>query len=392
MNSYIEFKNNALSNINFVEFLLSERKRRDEERRLAAEKMIAELDSSLEKLQSKIIESFGEKSALEIAKLATEISELLEKENQYSDQNIVIAQDLISRSRSVLGQEVKNPEPPKKVKSQTPNVGNILLDDKSSEDASSESKIWKGDSSTVVLGCSHRYRNNPVDPDEIFSEVIFSLDFPAIEQSIGLKNTQTKSQWLDVVGTIYMKDGTPVQVNGSVSYSKKDGVYQSGQNWVTLVMDKKKEIKGLFGGYPKVDCKVVGLESANANNIRKDDSPGVVGCSHEFKNFVKARDSQGNVTEEDVFSYIVFGINFAKVANLLNLEVSDGQKQELDVVGTLFSKSGREVERVGTVRYKKEEGVFGTLNRFTHVKVDKEEFITEFGYFPELKCEIAKLR
>ena len=91
------------------------------------------------------------------------------------------------------------------------------------------------------------------------SNIEFALNYDKIDATIGLAKEEKKNSSIPVVGTIYTKDGTPVERTGSVIYWYENGKYSSTQDWLPLRVNKDEYIAD-FGKYPKVSCKVVGMQ------------------------------------------------------------------------------------------------------------------------------------
>ena len=115
-----------------------------------------------------------------------------------------------------------------------------------------------------VEGCSHSFRElpNPFVGKEgqmrTFSNIEFSVNYDAVDAALGLAKEDGKNASLQVVGTLYTKDGASVERAGNIIYYYKDGVYQDTQNWLPEEVDKD-EFTETFGAYPKVSCKIVGM-------------------------------------------------------------------------------------------------------------------------------------
>ena len=115
-----------------------------------------------------------------------------------------------------------------------------------------------------VEGCSHSFRElpNPYVGKEgqmkTFSNIKFSVNYDDVDAALGLAKVDKKNASLQVVGTLYTKDGTPVERAGNIIYYYKDGNYQDTQNWLPQEVDKDEFIEA-FGAYPKVSCKIVGM-------------------------------------------------------------------------------------------------------------------------------------
>ncbi|MDA8675712.1 hypothetical protein N9M53_03375 [Alphaproteobacteria bacterium] len=107
-----------------------------------------------------------------------------------------------------------------------------------------------------VEGCSHSYRELA---GNTYSNIEFALNYDKIDATIGLAKEEKKNSSIPVVGTIYTKDGTPVERTGSVIYWYENGKYSSTQDWLPLRVNKDEYIAD-FGKYPKVSCKVVGMQ------------------------------------------------------------------------------------------------------------------------------------
>jgi hypothetical protein len=115
-----------------------------------------------------------------------------------------------------------------------------------------------------VEGCSHSFREVPngyVGKEgqmDTFSNIEFAVNYDDVDAALGLAKEDKKSASLQVVGTLYTKDGTPVERAGNIIYYYKDGIYQDTQNYLPQEVDKDEFIEA-FGAYPKVSCKVVGM-------------------------------------------------------------------------------------------------------------------------------------
>ena len=107
-----------------------------------------------------------------------------------------------------------------------------------------------------VEGCSHSYRELA---GNTYSNIEFALNYDKIDATIGLAKEEKKNGSIPVVGTIYLKDGTPVERAGNVIYWYENGKFSNSQYWLPLRVNKEEFIAD-FGKYPKVSCKVVGMQ------------------------------------------------------------------------------------------------------------------------------------
>ena len=112
--------------------------------------------------------------------------------------------------------------------------------------------------------------------------------------------------------------------------------------------------------------------------IAKENSVGVEGCSHKYK------DLAGRT-----FSWIQFALNYKKIDSKIGLRKVEKKNTSIPVVGIIYTKDGTPVERVGSVIYWYENGKFSNTQNWLPLKINKEEFVADFGKYPKVICKIV---
>ena len=108
-----------------------------------------------------------------------------------------------------------------------------------------------------------------------------------------------------------------------------------------------------------------------------NDSKGVKGCSHSYV------DSAGST-----FSFIKFALDYDQIDSAIGLAKNDKKVSSVQVIGTVFTKNGIPVERVGDVLYKYENQKFSNVQNWVPEKINKDEFIADFGKYPKVRCKV----
>lgn len=114
-----------------------------------------------------------------------------------------------------------------------------------------------------IEGCSHSFRELPWIEDgeqvmKTYSNIEFAVNFKIVDEAIGLAKENGKNAPLQVVGTLYKKDGSAVERAGNIIYFYEDGNYSFTQNWLPVAVDKDEFVE-TFGSHPKVECEIVGM-------------------------------------------------------------------------------------------------------------------------------------
>ena len=255
-----------------------------------------------------------------------------------------------------------------------------------------------------IEGCSHSFRSlpdvykstadNPVSVT--FSYIKSGVNLEAVDKVIGIDKSNGRGI-LPVVTTIYTKDGAAVERVGTFSYFCKDGDCRGDDLGVAIEVDKEDFIE-TFGSYPKVDCRVIGMNGPEPDGpVQQKYSPAIEGCSHKFDYLPDSLNPNSDGTLNDnAFSRIVFGINYTTLDNLMGLQREDKKSQWVDVVATIYTKDGVPVERTGTVGvyyengfHRPASGIMGSLSE--KVGLSTKEFTETFGIHPKTDCRIVGL-
>lgn len=86
----------------------------------------------------------------------------------------------------------------------------------------------------------------------------FSINYDVVNETIGLVKDDEYNN-LQVIATLYMKDGTPVDYPGNIRYSYKDGIFPQSNNTFEDIVGDKEAFTDAFGAYPKISCRIVGM-------------------------------------------------------------------------------------------------------------------------------------
>ena len=122
--------------------------------------------------------------------------------------------------------------------------------------AKAKEAVTSTDDPKWVKGCSHSY----VDlAGKTFSFIKFALDYDQIDSIKGLAKVEKKNGSIQAIGTIFTKNGIPVERISDLIYWFEDGKFSNTQNWLPEKINKDEFVAD-FGKYPKVTCKVVGME------------------------------------------------------------------------------------------------------------------------------------
>ena len=140
-----------------------------------------------------------------------------------------------------------------------------------------------------IEGCSHSFRSLPDvykstadNPASVtFSSIKSGVNLDAVDKVIGIDKSNGRGI-LPVVTTIYTKDDAAVERVGTFSYFCKDGDCRGDDLGVAVEVDKEDFIE-TFGSYPKVDCRVIGMNGPEPDGpVQQKYSPAIEGCSHKF--------------------------------------------------------------------------------------------------------------
>ena len=145
-------------------------------------------------------------------------------------------------------------------------ISTLFLVGCSSEQGASSNGSEQKTSSTGIEGCSHSFRELPdmvkstseKTVMKTFSNIEFAVNYSKVDSVLGLAKEDRKNASLQVVGTLYTKDGVAVERAGNIIYYFKDGIYSSTQNWLPEAVNKEEFVE-TFGAYPKVSCRIVGM-------------------------------------------------------------------------------------------------------------------------------------
>ena len=122
--------------------------------------------------------------------------------------------------------------------------------------AKAKEAVTSTDDPRGVKGCSHSYVDSA---GETFSFIKFALDYDQIDSIKGLAKVEKKNGSIQAIGTIFTKNGIPVERISDLIYWFEDGKFSNTQNWLPEKINKDEFVAD-FGKYPKVTCKVVGME------------------------------------------------------------------------------------------------------------------------------------
>ena len=73
------------------------------------------------------------------------------------------------------------------------------------------------------------------------------------------QKSKKKNGSIQAIGTIFTKNSLRVERISNLIYWFEDGKFSNTQKWLPAEIDKDEFVAD-FGKYPKVTCKVVGME------------------------------------------------------------------------------------------------------------------------------------